>query len=374
MAQVGDIIDLKTATLNNNILNGNSFYIEVGTVLIHNVLYDVVLENSNITISNRTIKSMTYLFKGYTFNIYRGMVQFRGEYLDIDNFVLNVVRGRYGAQACTIRNNILTIGNTNNYHNDDLTRVPLVPQLEEIQLQQQPVDDYHNDDLIEVMPVQDDEDWDIIYTTDRTLEELAADSQNVHDSFILNNLNDIIKKIQSKTTVTKTIDTCIEELIMFIIGHKSIFDKTKAIQTLDYIKANNGYIKHFGMTEVQVLQLIWNTIYDNNNLKDILFENIIDMNIQNGDNCHCLTGRVSRMIDIFSGIIDDFSFRGVNYREEMLNKCAAIRAQLEAKGVNDINGLYKTIMKKRLVADYVDSKILSLIDFNKEVDEWIDHI
>ena len=98
------------------------------------------------------------------------------------------------------------------------------------------------------------------------------------------------------------------------------------------------------------------------------------MNVSN--HYMCLTGRVTRMLDIFNGIEDvkiDIPINKDAIRNEMMNKCAKIRSNLSTDIIDD-SKLYKKKIKDQLYIDYVDSKILTETEFNNELNEWIDHI
>jgi len=126
------------------------------------------------------------------------------------------------------------------------------------------------------------------------------------------------------------------------------------------------------MTELQVLQLVWNAIGNNNDLKDILYFNLSDITTYRG--LVCLTGRVTRMIDVFNGIDDAIKPNALDFRKEMMNKCVKIRNELEANDILDENNFYKNEIKKQLYNDYVISKILTNEDFEREINEWIEYI
>lgn len=401
MLRVGSTVNLENANIDNNkLIYGelkHDMHIDEGMVAIYGIIYNIVMESTNITISNQNIGSMTYHYNGYIFNISNGLVRFRGECIDISQFVLTVPNGRIRLDGSyysfTIANNILTIGAVTNYRTFDLQNVPNRDYTPMPAYAPLPI--YNRDALRNYRygdyPMHYNED--INLRPHKTLKAMANDSQNVHDSYILNHLQKIIAKIQAKTKITKSIDKVLEEMAEYVLERdgivmtkyclsrffkKNILDSyvtNQAIRTIKYIRDSNGYIGTFRMTEVQVLQLIWNAIYDNEDLKNILYLNILDMSMLGGTSYVCLTGRVTRMIDIFTGIIDEFTFKDdKNLREEMLNKCAQIRNELEAADIQDINDKYKTTMKEKLMNEYVEGGILSLDDFNKEVGEWIDHI
>lgn len=384
----GSILNFKNVFLNGNVfLDGNviwinkigyDIHIDEGTVLIYRVLCNITLESTNITIDSKT-----YYFDQYSFKIWKSRVLFgREEIIDINQFILNVTRGRINIlgkyYSFTINNNILTVGKRPNYSDFDLRFEQNVTRRQ-----------YVYESLLQInanrhrIPNDIEQEFNLRHPQyNNHLKQIADNRQNVHDSYILNHLQQIIIKIIFKTEIIKSIDQTMEELTTYIIKRESkskswlskifkyIFNiiqiDSQTIKTIDYIKRNNGYINKFDMTELQVLQLIWNAIYNNEDLKNILYLNIKDMYT---NHAHvCLTGRVTRMIDIFSGINDEFTNNKKNLRKEMLNRCAQIRKEL------DEDDDHQSIIKKRLMTEYVGGDILSLDEFNKEVEEWIDHI
>ena len=357
--------------------------IDIGTVIIYDINYKIILESTNITSIDIKENTMTYYFNQYLFNISNNIVRFRGDFINLDKFILNVSLGRIlinnNYHSFTIENNLLLIGTITNYNHIDLYNI----------IQNKPSTPNRNfDDLLinrQLNQLYDNKNIDMF-----NLKDLYNDSQNVHNSYILNNLKKIINKLQQKTQITKTIDECLNEIKKYINKRKSINSnfimyywnlifptEDKAIKSVDYIEKNNGYISIFEMYELQVLQLIWNTIYNDENLKEILYFNLIDMQ-HSYIKFYCLTGRVTRLIDIFSGVIEEFNFNKGDIRKEMMNKCAKIRNDLEKNDIEDdlytTKGTLENEIKKQLYIDYVDSKILSIDEFNNELNEWINEI
>ena len=340
--------------------------IDIGTVNIYNVLYNLGIESTNISISNEVINNMIYYFNNYIFEISNKLVRFRGEVINMDKFIVNVSLGRILIQdqyhSFTVINNEMIIGPITNYTQMDLDRMPEPAKFLDLNILYQ-----NRDQLIRNRKVITPE-----------LKNLAKDRQNVHDSYVLNKFKEIINKLNKNIIITKAIDEVIAEIKEYIDSKYTIFSVDyykikKANESIKYIKQNNGFIAVYNMYELQVLRLVWNTIYNNENLKDMLLNALLDMQ-SSKDVFYCLTGRVTRMIDIFNGVIDDFKFEKYDVRQEMMNKCVKIRNELEGNNIEDKDNVYKNEIKKQLHIDYVDSNILTLDEFNKEINEWIDYI
>jgi hypothetical protein len=477
--------------------------IDIGTVSIYDILYNLRIESTNISVSNEVINNMIYYFNNYIFEISNRLVRFRGEVISIEKFIINVTLGRILIQdkyhSFKIVNNEMIIGPITNYENMDLYRiaepvrfVPLgIPsphfnivnldaktQINKLTLNINNMNKnllfikkyinnmninikyakinvynaniefdimnnrevstvlnnkYYNIGLKYVTKYKNTADMNlyaviqkldkVIQKRDKIIQDrdhiikirekinqfynnsnqlkintkipipelnnLAKDNQNVHDTYGLNKFKEIINKLNGNTNITKTIDEVVIEIKKFIdskfkskysilnyyykLFSADYYKIKKAKEALDYIKQNNGFISVYSMYELQILQLIWNSIYDNEDLKDMLLNSLLDMHLSYGG-FYCLTGRVTRMVDIFNGVIDDFKFEKHDIRQEMMNKCVKIRNELEGKDIEDKDDIYKNEIKKQLHIDYVNSKILTLDEFNTEINEWIDYI
>ena len=174
-----------------------TFHIDVGTVNIYDILYNVRIESTNISIEN-IVHNMAYYFNGYLFEISNNLVRFRGEIIHIDKFILNVSVGRIWIQnnyhSFGIINNELQIGPIiNNYNNIDLYQLPNNenPRI--------------NQELKILKTLQQPE-----------LKNLAKDRQNVHDSYVLNKFKEIVNKLNKNTIIIKTIDQSINEINKYV--------------------------------------------------------------------------------------------------------------------------------------------------------------
>jgi len=376
--------------LDNNTLTHNGLeyeiHIDVGEVIINGDKFTFSLESNNIHING-----MCYHFDGYIFNIFNNFVKCRGSMYPITEFLINTNReGRIhinnNIHYLTIVDNVLTVGETRVYipaENNVIRQYNVIQNVEEehhilqhnARLEHIRQFNLRNNIINGIDPNRTPD----MVQRDH-MARLANDNQNVHDTFILNELKKILNKLQQKTKITKTMNQSLKEIENYMNNkaNNTIISKitqwfvprrlTKINIILNYIKTSNGYIGTFGMRELEVLHIIWNAIYDNEDLKHILYTNMLDMS--NFGMMVCLTGRVTRMLDIFSGIIEEYTFETKNVREEMMNKCAKIRTDLN---IDDEEKLKEEI-KKVLHKDYVESNIMTIDDFNTEINEWIDYI
>lgn len=203
------------------------------------------------------------------------------------------------------------------------------------------------------------------------LDKIARDSQNTHDSYILNKLSKLLQTIIEKTTVTKTINQTIIEMKQFISNKNMFFfdmgDPKKAKQIINHIVKNNAYIVKFDAYELDILNLVWNAVCNDEDLKDIFYSELLSMDESN--TTVCVTGRVCRLINIFTGIYNcEIDMQTIH--NEMMDKCTIIRHNFKS----DDTELLKQEIRKTLYTDYVESNIITIEQFNTEIDSWIDHI
>lgn len=406
--------------INDNMLitenNKYEINIDAGTAFIHGNQYEIRLESSNVFIKNRI-----YMFGIHIFNISNDLVRCAEEVYHLNNFALKVQMGRIKIKKVyylfTFENGIFHIGTMSVHDNLSAT--------EFFDLGGYTHPHIYNGTGIKFPDKK---------TPPPVLKKLADDRQNVHDGYILDKLKYILIELSEKTIITKTIKDTIYEIkkYNFYKEHNTIENKVKknkkkkcikyywdllfnnnkrkdndkpvyyinndrykayfddgvesyylenckANKIVSFIKNNNGYHTSYQMTELEVLQLVWNAIGNNNDLKEILYHNLLDMNLsrdsfnESSFNCVCLTGRIARIIDIFSGIKINLSIDKDTIKNEMLSKCAIIRKDLHVDIINN-DKLYKKEIRRQLYKDYVDSKILSNDEFNEEVNKWIEYI
>jgi len=328
-------------TINNDDL---LFNIDNGSVTSFGQIYDLTLESTGIIVNNMFINFQTELFQ-----IYRSQVHFRGimHMLNL-NFMLNVTRGRiFINNEChlfTITNNMMIIDpNPTNETN----RAPINRRRININRPRQ----VNNQTRV---------------NNQQNLAAISADRQNTHNTKILDNLYNILVVIKSNTDVKLNLSSSVQE-IRNLINQNHSSNISKGNHILDHITTQFGYIDRFQMYETDVLLLIWNAIRHDINLQSIFYENLLSMYEHN--NIVCLTGRVSRLIDVFSGIIN-IKPDMTKIRSEMMSKCIKIRNNIETTDETEL----KEAIRKQLYIDYVESNILSKSDLDNELNEWINDI
>lgn len=223
------------------------------------------------------------------------------------------------------------------------------------------------------------------------------DLQNTHDSQVLSTIKvslDKLMKDKINNTNDKNMDVCIHEINQYINKLPDSDKKKDAIKSLLEVKHNTNPLSHVGMSERDILSLVWNRIHNNEkfnedtieNLKHNMFEELASM--QEHGQTVCATGRMTRLIDTLNGVDEDVVIKPTYaINEEMMNKSSLIRDRLlnEEKDKDKLEAgtsshqeefdkkLKDTIISE-LKNDYVNSGILTLSKFNTEIKKWIDHI
>ena len=206
--------------------------------------------------------------------------------------------------------------------------------------------------------------------------------------------NKIFTSIHSKNIIQDYRNYLVEkDLINDIIKSKRHIDYNNLnnlIKVLDYIKINNGFLTKINNSELELLNMIWFVVRNNIDLVDILINNLID--ITHGDGYfHCLTGRISRILNTLSGIklskltvfkninaetskennLDENNLDKNILTQEMLNISSKVRKDLE--DLNSDEDL-KICIKKKLISVYVDTNIMSLEKLEEYISDWIDYV
>lgn len=322
----------------------HTFYIDTGRVTTFGDDYTFSLEETGIIVNNGF-----HGFKSELFQIYMGMVHYRGVVYHLNKqFVLNVTRGRIFIDGVcrhfTVVDNVMSINMTG-------TAANIVPQRRRVL-------------ATPIRPTRTP------VAAPVSLAAVAADMQNTHNTKILDNLYNILVAVKNKTQLVLTFDQCVVEIRNLIYEEdtkRSIHDVSYGMIILNYIIQQYGYIDRFQMYENDVLTLIWNAVRGDNELKKIFYQNFLSM--YERDAVVCLTGRVSRMVDIFSGIIN-IKTNLDQIRVEMMNKCVAIRNIMKTED----SEVLKEAIKKQMNKDYVESGILTKVECESELNEWIDDI
>lgn len=148
-----------------------------------------------------------------------------------------------------------------------------------------------------------------------SLSSLSKDSQNVHNSSVVNKFkfvySKIVELVKRNTPVNQLFDISIDyckTLLKDKYRNKKSESKEKLNRVLQYIIQQNGYIYNLQNTETQILRNIVLYILNCVNSKNqddvfvLLCDNLTDC--VEYENIVCLTGRVSRILNSVEYLID----------------------------------------------------------------------
>lgn len=123
------------------------------------------------------------------------------------------------------------------------------------------------------------------------------DGQNVHDSNINHKIKIIINKLLEESTKSDNIDNIIDFYIKSDFANNNKFESF--MNVIDVFKKSE-YVLLAGISDLQVLEIVWNRINDERNaenkdkLLEALYNNILDC--YENDNIVCANGRILRVI------------------------------------------------------------------------------
>jgi tetratricopeptide (TPR) repeat protein len=198
------------------------------------------------------------------------------------------------------------------------------------------------------------------------------DSQNTHDSGIVNGVLESIQKLKNKHARDSTKDKEIIEEIRDYADKNLKNDKKNAVMN---ILSGLTYGKHsnYDVSEIEALGLVWNEIKDltsNNELNpDDVRNNLMDeiSQMKEHGKTVCQTGRIDHIINSLNGIAGTVTIRPSyatkEITQELINRSGVIYGEVDG----DISEL-----KKKLREEY--NGILSDEDFTRYTKDWIDKI
>ncbi len=229
------------------------------------------------------------------------------------------------------------------------------------------------------------------------VQQIKDDSQNVHDSSVVNSTRNSINKLKQEVDpiITQANTEINKNQIYEYLHSLPKTDKIKdAIRALDYIYSKNAINNSLNVYEVEALNLVWPKIANNKDSMDIFVYELSSM-IENNLEV-CSTGRVARIIDTLNTIDDTVKIVPESIiQQDSMNKAAMIRTNFYNSFNNDIingsngtdllnNGTHpnqiqidndlRNKIKEELRIEYVSSGIMLFDKFEKMINEWINDI
>jgi len=363
--------DISLNNLNDrlNYFSNGKIHIDSGVIDIAGQISRIAIESTGISIGDNFC-----LFTDYVFFINNNIMQYRGIAMPMSYITLNCdrVRLEYIDEnnervfiAASIVDNTLYIGN-------EIDLADIRPDIR--------YDEIVNTNLAEV-------------DNNTNLNNISKDNQNVHNSFIINKLrtayNTMAELIDFSAINCNNTFLELKEEILGIADDMDLLEEVhgkyegKYVNVLNLmlntIVSNNGYIYAFDTNEINILCYVY--VYmceiqskhkdelDIVELLKILILNLCDGVISlHDEQCVCLTGRATRMINSVEYIIDYVENKDNKNNKRSIEE---VRELMVAKSMVLYNsGEPMEKIKQCLEQEYVQNGILSLEEFQNEFNSW----
>lgn len=215
------------------------------------------------------------------------------------------------------------------------------------------------------------------------------DSQVVHDSTVVKSVTQALNKVKDKVKNPISVDNTVSGIYSVIDACKTNETvKKHARATLYTMIATNTLILASGLTEVEILQLAWSHLqsFDTPTRKQ-LEENLVHALADSVEHelVTCATGRISRIIDIFTTIDPEVQIKSeTTIHQEILFKASKIREEMIKKygGGDDVPDEKQTEFEQNLKQrikqsaydDFVATGLMSQDRLDNELNQWLDSI
>ena len=213
---------------------------------------------------------------------------------------------------------------------------------------------------------------------------IQNDEESAHDIGINNTIKTSLNKLKNNTSMYYSYSEIYKKLLDDL--NDSDFDDIDQFKIRNVLKEitkkQDFLINNISLKEC--LTIVCNRIYLQDNKKTVkivlnnLFNELKDC-IKDTGEILCLMGIFNRIINSLN-IIDELVNIKPTWvlREELMRRCCSIRKQLEKNISSDDINFIKKLKDEIIITlkkEYVhDNNILSINDFNKEINSWIDYI
>lgn len=235
----------------------------------------------------------------------------------------------------------------------------------------------------------------------RAGDTVRNDTHNAHDSGVTKTVKasiDRLRRMVSQPVIDNT--SALRDVRRLIIDVRVPKDKKeRAICALDEIERKNQLIGSAGITEVELMGLVWNRIHheDNKDRTRVLHENLLDElsdAIEHGKPV-CAQGRFNRVLDTLNGVDKVVQIRpkwalqrelvdraAITYKERVNALPASDQDAIDApdpttaqqKTYDQVMGEIKGGIREDFNMSYVEEGIMTQQDLDVEVSKFIDHI
>lgn len=207
--------------------------------------------------------------------------------------------------------------------------------------------------------------------------ETGVDTQNVHDIGVNRYIRNIFRDIP---IIYDSYGNVVKEIKEYIKNHDMENEKYTNIEfVLDKISKRNSTIHNLNGRELDILATIWDKAKSNDNIRDMLFTQILDTKKSDCDYIYCPTGfvnRISTALVVETPELYPKTNDAIN--SEMMQTASNIRTRLESDPVYMAStddkqlGIFKTEFYKKIESDY--EGILDKKQIDHMVNPWIDNL
>ena len=229
---------------------------------------------------------------------------------------------------------------------------------------------------------------------------LVGDRQNVHDSTVTKTVTASVDRLRNQNDGTLDAASSISDIREAIRRADISPDKrANANLALDSIERNDQLNSSSGITETELLRLVWNRVHhgDNSANQLALQENLVDelsACVEMGGTV-CSTGRFTHILGALNGVDEVVDIKpGWALSKELVEKAAvmyrdkintlseedrmaveAVDPTKEQQAKNDeIMDLVRSDLRGDFKHAYVDAGIMTQEGLDVELNKWIDHI
>jgi hypothetical protein len=228
---------------------------------------------------------------------------------------------------------------------------------------------------------------------------IRNDAHNSHDSSVTKTTRASIERLK-KVGQGGDDAKALKDVRRLISGADVPVDKKqRAIQALDAVERNNQMMGSAGITEVELMGLVWNRIHheDNKDNAKVLRENLIDelSEMVEHDKTVCATGRFTHVLGTLDGVDTNVQIKPKwAIQRELIDRAGIIyKEQVEALPESDkvavnepeptpaqqntyerVMGTIKEKIRNDFSNSYVANGIMTPQDLDVEVSRFIDYI
>jgi hypothetical protein len=230
---------------------------------------------------------------------------------------------------------------------------------------------------------------------------IRNDAHNAHDSGVTKTTRASVERLKKAVLQQEGDDAnALKDVRRLIFSADVPVDKKeRAIQALDAVERNNQMMGSAGVTEVELMGLVWNRIHheDNKDNAKVLRENLIDelSEMVEHDKTVCATGRFTHVLGTLDGVDKNVQIKPKwAIQRELIDRASVIyKEQVEALpeldklAVNEpeptpsqqdtyerVMGTIKEKIRNDFSESYVANGIMTPQDLDVEVSRFIDHI